>query len=53
MVVDTYLPYLLILELNPLAIKEATSYDLPVYLNKLHTYMDMYDSYKNIKYITI
>jgi len=37
------------LELNPLSIKEATSYDLPVYLNKLSTYLDMYDSYKNNK----
>ena len=42
-----------ILELNPLAVKEATSYDLPVYLNKLPTYLDMYDSYKNIKYLTM
>jgi autotransporter strand-loop-strand O-heptosyltransferase len=42
-----------ILELNPLAIKEATSYDLPVYLCKLSTYLDMYDNYKNIKYLTM
>jgi len=42
-----------ILELNPLAIKEATSYELPVFLNKLSTYLDMYDSYKNIKYLTM
>jgi autotransporter strand-loop-strand O-heptosyltransferase len=41
------------LELNPLVIKEATSYDLPVLLNKLDTYLDMYDSYKNIKYLTM
>lgn len=42
-----------ILELNPLAIKEATSYELPVFLNKLPTYLDMYDDYKNIKYLTM
>ena len=42
-----------ILELNPLVIKEATSYDLPVYLNNILTYDNMYDSYKNIKYITM
>jgi autotransporter strand-loop-strand O-heptosyltransferase len=42
-----------ILELNPLAIKEATSYNLPILLNRLHTYLDMYDSYKNIKYLTM
>jgi len=39
-------------ELNPLAVKEATSYDLPIYLNNLSTYLDTYDSYKNIKYLT-
>jgi len=42
-----------LLELNPLAIKEATSYDLPVYLNNLLIYGDMYESYKNIKYLTM
>lgn len=42
-----------ILELNPLAIKEATSYDLPVYLNNLPTYVNMYDSYKNVKYLNM
>jgi len=42
-----------ILELNPLAIKEATSYDLPVYLNNLPTYINMYDSYKNVKYLSM
>ena len=42
-----------ILELNPLAIKEATSYALPVYLNNLKTYFNTYDSYKNIKYLTM
>ena len=41
------------LELNPLAVKEATSYDLPVLLNNLPTYLNMYDSYKNIKYLTM
>ena len=40
-----------LLELNPLTIKEATSYNLPVYLNNLNTYDNMYDSYKNIKYL--
>ncbi len=42
-----------LLELNPLAIKEATSYDLPVYLNNLTTYDNMYESYKNIKFLTM
>ena len=42
-----------ILELNPLAVKEATSYDLPVYLNNLPTYLDTYDNYKNIKYLSM
>ena len=42
-----------ILELNPLSVKEATSYDLPVYLNNINTYLDTYDSYKNIKYLTM
>ena len=42
-----------ILELNPLTIKEATSYNLPIYLNNLSTYLDMYDNYKNIKYLTM
>lgn len=41
-----------ILELNPLAIKEATAYDLPCYIFKLDSYMNMYDSYKNIKYLS-
>lgn len=42
-----------LLELNPLVIKEATSYDIPIFLTKLPTYLDMYDSYKNIKYLTM
>lgn len=42
-----------ILELNPLAIKEATSYDLPIFLNKLKTYYNTYDSYRNIKYLSM
>lgn len=41
------------LELNPLAIKEATSYDLPVFLNNLPTYLNMYNSYKNVKYLSM
>ena len=39
------------LELNPLAVKEAISYDMPILLNKLHTYLDNYDKYNNIKYL--
>lgn len=42
-----------ILELNPLAIKEATSYNLPVFLKDLPTYDNMYDSYRNVKYLTM
>ena len=30
-------------ELNPLAVKEAISYNLPLFLKKLHTYEDYYD----------
>lgn len=30
-------------ELNPLSVKEALSYGLPVFLKKLHTYEDYYD----------
>lgn len=42
-----------LLELNPLAVKEAISYDMPILLNKLDTYLDNYDKYKNIKYLTM
>lgn len=41
------------LELNPLSIKEATSYDLPVFLNYLPAYLDTYNDYKNIKYLSM
>ena len=41
------------LELNPLAIKEATSYKLPIFLNNLSSYLNMYDSYKNVNYLTM
>jgi glycosyltransferase involved in cell wall biosynthesis len=30
-------------ELNPLAVKEAISYNLPLFLKKLHTYEDYYN----------
>ena len=30
-------------ELNPLALKEALSYDLPIFIKKLHTYENTYD----------
>lgn len=42
-----------LLELNPLVIKEATSYNLPIFLNNLSTYLNMYDSYKNVKYLNM
>ena len=31
-------------ELNPLSLKEAISYDLPIFIKKLHTYENTYDS---------
>ena len=37
-------------ELNPLVVKEALSYNLPVFLRKLHTYGDTYDN--KVIYIT-
>ena len=37
-------------ELNPLAVKEALSYRLPIFLKKLHTYEDYYDGV--VTYIT-
>lgn len=39
-------------ELNPLVIKEALSYDLPVFLFNLDVYCDKYDDNKNIKFLT-
>ncbi len=36
-----------ILELNPLVLKEALSYDLPIYIKNLHTYDKTYDSIAN------
>lgn len=42
-----------LLELNPLVIKEATSYNLPIFLNNLPTYLNMYDEYKNVKYLNM
>lgn len=35
------------LELNPLVVKEALSYELPTFIKKLHTYEDEYDGKVN------
>ena len=37
-------------ELNPLVLKEALSYNLPVFAKKLHTYLNTYDG--KVNYIT-
>lgn len=41
-----------LLELSPLAVREATSYNLPVYMFNLPGYLDMYEPYKNIKFLS-
>lgn len=40
------------LELNPLSIKEALSYELPCIFRKLDTYLDTYDNNPLVTYIT-
>lgn len=40
------------LELNPLVIKEALSWNLPILMYDLPIYNDHFDSYNNIKYLT-
>ncbi len=39
------------LELNPLVVKEALSYKLPILMRKLHTYLNQYDNNPLVKYI--
>lgn len=39
------------LELNPLSIKEALSYDMPCLFRRLHTYTDTYDNNDLVTYI--
>jgi glycosyltransferase involved in cell wall biosynthesis len=39
------------LELNPLVIKEALSYKLPIFMRKLNTYLDYYDNNFLVTYI--
>ena len=39
-------------ELNPLVVKEALSWDLPVMMYKLHTYGDKYDVYSDVYYMS-
>jgi hypothetical protein len=39
------------LELNPLSVKEALSYELPSIFRKLETYLDTYDSNPLVTYI--
>ena len=38
-------------ELNPLVVKEALSWKMPVLMRKLHTYGNTYDSVENVHYI--
>ncbi len=40
-----------VLELNPLSIKEALSYNMPSIFRKLHTYLDTYDNNPLVTYI--
>lgn len=40
------------LELNPLSIKEALSWNLPILMRRLHTYLDTYDDNDLVTYIT-
>lgn len=40
------------LELNPLSVKEALSYDMPCVFRKLETYLDGYDNNPLVTYIT-
>ena len=39
------------METKPLVIREATEYNLPIFMYKLDTYGDYYDNFKNITYI--
>ena len=39
-------------ELNPLVVKEALSWDLPVMMYRLHTYMNKYDSFRDVYYMS-
>lgn len=38
-------------ELNPIVIKEALSYQLPSFFRRLHTYLDAYDDHPFVTYI--
>jgi len=40
------------LELNPLSVKEALSFDMPCLFRKLETYLDSYDNNELVTYIT-
>jgi hypothetical protein len=40
-----------VLELNPLVVKEALSYKLPILMRRLHTYLDQYDNNPLVEYI--
>jgi glycosyltransferase involved in cell wall biosynthesis len=40
-----------VLELNPLSVKEALSWELPSIFRKLHTYLDTYDNQPLVQYI--
>jgi len=40
------------MELNPLSIKESLEYDIPTLIFNLHTYMNKYDGFENIMFLT-
>jgi hypothetical protein len=40
------------MELNPLSIKESLEYDIPTLIFNLHTYMNKYDGFENIIFLT-
>jgi hypothetical protein len=40
------------MELNPLSIKESLGYSLPTFIFNLHTYMNKYDDFENVVFLT-
>ena len=40
------------MELNPLSIKESLEYSIPTFIFNLHTYMNKYDDFENITFLT-
>lgn len=56
--VDTFLQssdvhlFTSIMELNPLSIKESLEYNIPTLIFNLHTYMNKYDGFENVIFLT-